>query len=108
MASHEGREALFNGDLTAGRLVCGEWILEPGRIIFPNGDMHITAEWWAAHDAKVRAEAWDEGVRQAVEWLRADYEYGTGPQWREDGCEWITDCLTEHRIANADTIGGDQ
>jgi hypothetical protein len=49
--------------------------------------------------AAERDEAWEEGVRQAIEWLRAGYEYGTGPDWREDGCEWIADHLTEHRRA---------
>jgi len=34
-------------------------------------------------------EDFNAGVRQAVAWLRADYPYGTGPDWREDGCEWI-------------------
>ena len=39
------------------------------------------------------ANGWEAGVRQAFEWLQGGYEYGTGPQWREDGCEWILGCL---------------
>lgn len=38
----------------------------------------------------------EAGVRQAIEWLRADYPYGEGPEWREHGCEWIADRLAEH------------
>jgi hypothetical protein len=45
----------------------------------------------------------DEGVRQAIAWLQADYPYGTGPEWREQGVEWIADRLAEHR---ADRIKG--
>jgi hypothetical protein len=44
-------------------------------------------------------EQWEAGVRQAIAWLRADYEYGTGPQWREDGAEWIEDRLADRRRA---------
>ena len=81
----------------------------------PNG--HLTP-WIAAVEAILAARAqadperapvgetreqraWDEGVQQAMTWLRADYEYGTGPDWREDGAEWIADRLAEH---NADRI----
>lgn len=42
------------------------------------------------------SKAWEEGVRQAITWLRADYPYGEGPDWREHGCEWIADRLAEH------------
>jgi hypothetical protein len=42
-------------------------------------------------------EDFEAGIRQAVEWLRADYPYGTGPEWRENGAEWIEDRLAEWR-----------
>lgn len=45
---------------------------------------------------EVERQAWEGGVRQAMAWLRADYEYGTGPEWRENGAEWIADRLAEH------------
>jgi hypothetical protein len=48
-----------------------------------------------AHDAQVEAAAWEAGVRQAITWLRADYPYGTGPDWRENGCDWIANRLSE-------------
>src|SRR5205085_9556077 len=32
--------------------------------------------------AQAEATAWEAGVRQAITWLRADYPYGTGPDWR--------------------------
>lgn len=43
-------------------------------------------------------DAFEAGVRQAVTWLRADYEYGAGPDWREQGCEWIAERLAEWRV----------
>jgi hypothetical protein len=42
-------------------------------------------------------DVFEAGVRQAITWLRADYPYGDGPQWREDGCEWIADRLADWR-----------
>ena len=56
------------------------------------------------------ANGWEAGVRQAVDWLRGGYEYGTGPQWREDGCEWILGCLaaTNTPAHIARTTGGDR
>ncbi len=34
-----------------------------------------------------------EGAARAVEYLRAGYPYGTGPDWREQGAEWIQNCF---------------
>lgn len=51
--------------------------------------------------ARVR-EAQEAGVRQAMTWLRADYPYGDGPNWRESGAEWIAQCLAKQTAANAD------
>ena len=48
------------------------------------------------HSAENDAPGFEAGVRQAIEWLRADYAYGEGPDWREHGCEWIADRLAEH------------
>ena len=49
--------------------------------------------------AQAEATAWEAGVRQAITWLRADYPYGTGPDWRENGCDWIANRLADHRRA---------
>jgi hypothetical protein len=54
----------------------------------------------ATADAEARGR--DAGIRQAIQWLQADYEYGTGPDWRERGCEWIADRAAEERIAALD------
>jgi hypothetical protein len=47
---------------------------------------------------RILARAQDDGVRQAIEWLRAGYEYGTGPDWRERGAEWIAERAAEERL----------
>ena len=57
--------------------------------------IRLYREMLRAHDAQVEAAAWEAGVRQAITWLRADYPYGTGPDWRENGCDWIANRLAE-------------
>lgn len=60
---------------------------------------HLTHAWDAGRE---------QGIRDAVRWLRADYEYGTGPDWREHGAQWIEDRVAEERVlrATAKVAGG--
>ena len=46
-----------------------------------------------------RITGFERGVAQAIAWLRAGYEYGTGPDWRENGAEWIAERMGEWRQA---------
>lgn len=39
---------------SAGYIRAGNWLIESGRIVFPDGSMHATPEWLTAHDAALR------------------------------------------------------
>lgn len=52
-----------------------------------------------------RADEFESGVRRAIEWLRADYPFGEGPEWRESGAEWIAERLAEWRHGRPSSPG---
>lgn len=90
------------GDLPSDYYANSVHVTEDGRIGMSVGGTVTTlpiAEWHrhALAGLLPNSDAREEGVRQAIEWLRAGYEYGAGPEWRERGAEWIAERLVEER-----------
>lgn len=97
-------EALMSGlSSRVGHEKAGMWSRAISEALAPTV-ARLIADATAERDGllAMRERAREDGIRQAVEWLRADYEYGTGPEWREHGCEWILDRLAEERYVPLD------
>lgn len=70
------------------------WRIEAGRLLFPDGSMHVTKEWIENHEAKIKAKALDDAADGAQFVLDNQTNAAAVCRWLKDRSKHITRNLT--------------